>query len=101
MACRRAGTVDLYPVGQIAKLPDGKTSTGPLGPLDLSDHPSATAQVVVWRQDANRGSGWVQDASVYYPKPTAGNALLVPGDSPTFKGVRGTKSSRTSWISFR
>ena len=31
------------------------------------------------------------ETTVYYPKPTAGRDILVPGASPTFKGVRSPK----------
>lgn len=81
------GQGDLLPVGQVLRLPDGQTRTGPLGPLSFLTTLSRS-EVILWGSDkisAEDGSV----TTVYYPKPTRGADVLVPGLSPTFKGVRG------------
>lgn len=79
--------MDLLPGGHVENLPGGVHSTGPLGPLGyLSTLQQST--VVTWASekivDPEAGP-----TTVYYAKPVAGAELLVPGGSPTFKGIRG------------
>jgi cation/acetate symporter len=83
------GQSDLYPVGQVTKLPDGQTSTGPLGPLSYINTLSQS-EVVLWGSDTIKEYGGAV-TTVYYPKPTPGKDVLIPGASPTFKGVRSEK----------
>lgn len=82
-------TNDLKPVGTVAALPDGKTSTGPLGPVEfLAAFRGST--IVTWSADKP-----VTDASgtsvTYKPVERKGSDLLLPGGSPTFKGIRSEK----------
>jgi cation/acetate symporter len=83
------GQTDLAPVGRVLRLPDGRTRTGPLGPLSflttLQD-----SEVELWGSDKIREEDG-SETTVYYPKPTRGRDVLVPGASPTFKGVRSPK----------
>jgi cation/acetate symporter len=79
------GEADLFAVGQISKLPDGQTSTGPLGPLQYIKT-LQSSEIILW------GSETIAEADgsktiVYFPKPTPGSAIMVPGGSPTFAGV--------------
>jgi cation/acetate symporter len=84
---RDEGQTDFRPVGHIVRLPGDVKATGPLGPLEFF----ATLQksdVVLWRSK----SSTLPDGSAvttYYPKVTPGSDVLTPGESPTFKGVRG------------
>jgi len=76
---------DLFAVGQISRLPDGASQTGPLGPIQYLTT-IQNSQVVLW------GSETIAEAdgsrtTVYFPKPTPGSAILVPGGSPSFAGV--------------
>ena len=83
---KKKGEPELHPVGHVSKLPEGKRSTGPLGPLSFFST-LQNSEVVLW------GSQKSQDVdgrvlNVYYQKPTAGNQILRPGEHPTFKGIR-------------
>jgi cation/acetate symporter len=83
---KRKGDHDLRPVGHVASLAGGERSTGSLGPLDFL-RAFGGSQIVLW------GSEKVAEAdggvtTVYFQKPTAGRDVLLPGLSPTFKGLR-------------
>ena len=82
------GEGDLFPVGTVAKLPGEEKSTGPLGPLSfLSTVEQST--MLLWAEDKSKTTetdGSV--TTVYYPKPTKGTDILMPGNSPTFAGLR-------------
>ncbi|GMV95930.1 MAG: hypothetical protein AMXMBFR83_02990 [Phycisphaerae bacterium] len=84
------GGNDLHPVGHLARLPERDRSfTGALGPFEylqtLQD-----SSVVLWSSEKlAEADGSV--TTVYYPRPTAGNDLLAPGASPTFKGLTSGK----------
>jgi len=79
---------DFFPVGNVVELPGGVASTGPLGPLAfLSTLQQST--VLLWAEDKNKiadDDGGV--TTIYYPKPTAGADVMMPGNSSTFAGVR-------------
>lgn len=80
------GQTDLWPVGHISKLPDGKTATGPLGPFEFLST-LQQSEVVLWSAKAGKDAEG-RPATVYTPRPTPGSEVLRPGNSPTFKGVR-------------
>jgi cation/acetate symporter len=79
------GEFDLAPVGHVRRLPDGKSQTGPLGPLEFLATVQAS-EIVLW------GSEKIAEpegaTTIYYRKPTPGGEVLRPGNHPTFKGVR-------------
>lgn len=91
----------LHPVGHVERLPDGKTETGPLGPIGFL----ATVQqsrVVLWRPvklrvegegDRAAAAGDPRGTSVvlHVPTPTDGSRLLRPGEHKVFKGIRSGK----------
>ena len=77
----------LHPVGHLASLPDGRSSTGPLNPLSFFSMFEAS-EIVVWNHEQISDSDGGK-TTIYYPQPTAGSTLLQPGSSPTFKGLRG------------
>lgn len=75
--------------GVIESLPDGRLKTGPLGPLaylkTLQD-----STIVMWSTEKVVQADGSTKAN-YLPKSVRGSELLVPGGSPTFKGVRSAK----------
>ena len=80
------GQATLYTVGHISKLPDGKQSTGSLGPLEYLTQ-IQNSEVVLWGNEAiSDESG---KTTVYFQMPTKGSDILVPGRY--FKGVQSKK----------
>ncbi|HWE00913.1 MAG TPA: cation acetate symporter [Tepidisphaeraceae bacterium] len=80
------GEGDLHPIGTIAHLPGGVTSTGPLGPIDFITT-LQNSDVYVWPKKLSKlpdGSS----VTTYSPKSVKGSDLLLPGRYPLFKGVR-------------
>lgn len=80
------GQATLEPVGTISRLPDGKTSTGPVGPLEFFST-LQKSEIVLWTSAKTTS----EDGSVtttYSPKPTPGSQVLLPGEHPKFKGIR-------------
>ncbi|HEY2415337.1 MAG TPA: cation acetate symporter [Pirellulaceae bacterium] len=75
--------------GVIESLPDGKTSTGPLGPI-LYLKTLQESTIVMWTTEKVTQSDGTTRTN-YIPKSVRGSELLVPGGSPTFKGVRSAK----------
>jgi cation/acetate symporter len=83
----KPGENDFYPVGNISRLPNGATTTGPLGPLEFFSV-LEKSEVITWGKDIVATADGTK-TTVYYPQPTSGSVLLQPGGSPTFKGLRG------------
>ncbi len=85
----KKGEPELHPVGRISKLPEGKTQTGPLGPLSFFST-LQKSEVVLWgNQTIKEDDG--TETTVYFQKPTPGNRVLRPGEHPSFKGIRSDK----------
>lgn len=79
------GEGDLHPVGHIARLPDGARSTGPLGPLAFF-RTIQDSVIILWSSEKiTELDGAI--TTVYYPRPTEGSKVLVPGASSVFKGI--------------
>ena len=76
---------DLYTVGTLSKLPDGRTETGPLGPLSFFST-LGDSEVVLWKSEKVAADG--AETTVYYQVPTAGADVLRAGGSATFAGLR-------------
>jgi cation/acetate symporter len=74
--------------GVIEALPDGKTSTGPLGPLAYL-RTLQNSTIRMWTTEKITEDGVTK--TKFSPKSVRGADLLVPGGSPTFKGVRSAK----------
>jgi cation/acetate symporter len=72
---------DLHPTGTMARLPDGKTETGALGPLEFF-RVFQNSEVVLWKTTVIDGT------TIYYQSPTSGADILSAGGSPTFSGLR-------------
>ncbi len=82
------GQRDLFPVGTVLELPHQSARTGPLNPLDYlaTLHDS---RVLLWSEEKEKiksENGSV--TTIYFGQPTPGSDLLMPGNSPTFRGVR-------------
>ncbi|PAW76298.1 MAG: cation acetate symporter [Verrucomicrobia bacterium Tous-C9LFEB] len=88
---RGPGEGDLQPVGHIRRLPGDVTSTGPLGPFEYFSV-LEKSQVEVWRQEpkklTEKTEAGTAVTTVYRAQLKPGSDLLVPGASPTFKGLR-------------
>lgn len=80
---------DLWPVGLVKSLANQRGRTGALGPIDFLREFSE-AQVETWNKETIKDDdGSVTD--VYFPHMTKGGNLLLPGNHPTFKGIRSDK----------
>jgi cation/acetate symporter len=76
-----AGTPTGNAIATITRLPDGRQSTGPLGPLEYIST-FQRSEIVAWSKTPS---------GEFVATATTGNSMLVPGASPTFKGVRSAK----------
>jgi cation/acetate symporter len=80
---------DIPAGGQVVSIgsTDGRESTGPLGPIDFLSRIN-DVRIVQWtaKADADR-----KGTTIYTPKEVKVQTLMLPGGSPTFKGVRSTK----------
>jgi cation/acetate symporter len=83
---KRKGEHDLRSVGHVAALPGGEAATGSLGPLEFL-RTFGASQIVLWGSEKIAEAGGAS-TTVYFQKPTAGRDVLLPGLSPTFKGLR-------------
>jgi cation/acetate symporter len=88
-----AGENDLRPVGEVLALPDGRTSTGPLGPWEffrvLQD-----SEIAVWRSKTEGSK------TTYFAVPTLGREVLRPGNHPSLQGIRSEKwTDRINFVS--
>lgn len=83
---RDEGQRTLKPVGQISKLPDGKTETGQLGLLSFFTT-LRDSEIMLWgNQKIEHADGSL--TTVYFQKPTPGTQVLRPGEHPKFAGIR-------------
>ncbi|MCY2984942.1 MAG: cation acetate symporter [Planctomycetota bacterium] len=76
------GETNVQPVGKLAELPDGKTSTGPLNPLSFISTISQSKIEITSKVPGTDGK------TSYVPKIVNGKDMLSPGNLPTFKGIR-------------
>ena len=86
---KKKGEPELHPVGHLISLPDGKTETGPLSPVEFL-RTLQQSEVVLWRNEKIKHAD-KSETTVYYPKVTTGAEVLRPGEHPTFKGIRSEK----------
>lgn len=83
------GKNDLTKVGQIARLPSGDRTTGPLTPFSYLSVLQESDVVIPVTEKFKDDDG--NEIAIYYPKVTKGSDLMVPGGSPTFSGIKSTK----------
>lgn len=82
---RDTGETDFWPVGHVARLPDGVRQTGPLGPLAFLGT-IEQSELILWATESFASpEGTV---TVYYPKVVPGAEVLRPGNHPSFQGIR-------------
>ncbi|MFH0938904.1 MAG: cation acetate symporter [Planctomycetota bacterium] len=85
------GEANLRPVGYISRLPNGQKETGSLGPFDFL-HTIQESEIVLWGNEKFKEQDGTA-ITIYFQKPTAGEDVMTPGSSPTFKGVRSNQWS--------
>ncbi len=76
------GETNVQPVGKLVELPDGKTSTGPLGPIAFISTIAKSRIEITSKVPGENGS------VSYVPKIVDGKDMLSPGNLPAFKGIR-------------
>jgi cation/acetate symporter len=80
--------------GSVAALPSGEHATGPLGPVGYISV-FAESTVTTWKKGVSEDG-----TTTFSPVERKGSDLLLPGSSPTFKGVRADSvSSKLDFIS--
>jgi cation/acetate symporter len=80
----KTGEPELHPVGHVSALPNGATSTGPLGPLEYF-RTLQGSEVILWKKTTLVS---LPGVDVYVPTPTPGSQVLRPGEHPKFAGIR-------------
>ncbi len=86
---RGEGQAELPGVGHVSKLPEEKSATGPLGPLQFIST-FRESMVVLWK---SKKTG---DTTTYTAVPTPGAEILRPGKSPAFQGLQ-SDSTAAKW----
>jgi len=76
------GETNVEPVGKLVELPDGKTSTGPLGPIAFISTIAKSRIEITTKVPGENGT------VSYVPKIVDGKEMLSPGNLPAFKGIR-------------
>jgi cation/acetate symporter len=76
------GETNVEPVGKLVELPDGKPSTGPLGPIAFISTIAKSRIEITSKFPGENGS------VSYVPKIVDGKDMLSPGNLPAFKGIR-------------
>jgi len=76
------GETNVEPVGKLVELPDGRTSTGPLGPIAFISTIAKSRIEITTKVPGENG------AISYVPKIVDGKEMLSPGNLPAFKGIR-------------
>ncbi|MCO8124415.1 cation acetate symporter [Stieleria sp. TO1_6] len=83
---REVGQKVLKPIGTLTKLPEGKSETGPLGPVSFFTT-LRDSEIVLWRNEiVNHDDG--SKTKVFVQKLTPGDEVLRPGEHPKFAGIR-------------
>jgi len=76
------GETNVEPVGKLVELPNGKSSTGPLGPIAFISTIAKSRIEITTKVPGENG------AVSYVPKIVDGKEMLSPGNLPAFKGIR-------------
>ena len=76
------GEKNVEPVGKLVELPDGKTKTGPLGPIAFISTIAKSKIEVTTNQKEKNGKQTI------VPKIVDGKDMLSPGNLPAFQGIR-------------
>lgn len=82
------GEFNVQPVGHLKSLPEGLTSSGPVGPLRyLSLIAKSEVEIASGKPTKQDGVSTTK----IIPKSYTGTELLTPGNLPAFSGIRGDK----------
>ena len=84
------GQAELPTVGHVASLPNGQTSTGPIGPIRFLST-IQQSEFVLWRKSPATVDDNGTKTEVYKPKIVPGTDVLSPGNLPAFAGIRSDK----------
>ena len=84
------GQAELPTVGHVASLPNGQTSTGPIGPIRFLST-IQQSEFVLWRKSPATVDDNGTKTEVYKPKIVPGKDVLSPGNLPAFAGIRSDK----------
>ncbi|MBU6387140.1 MAG: cation acetate symporter [Planctomycetes bacterium] len=76
---------NVEPVGRVLELSNGKTSTGPLGPIRFLNELSGAR---VELSQTNKKTEGDKPVIEYAPRVVQGSDMMSPGNHPTFKGIR-------------
>ncbi len=79
--------------GTVATLPGGVGETGPLGPVEYVATVT-DSEIVTWQRKDRRPPEVPEPVTTYEPVVRRGEDLLLPGASPTFRGLRGEDASK-------
>ena len=85
------GQATLKPVGQVGRLPDDRTETGPLSPMEFLST-IQQSEIILWGNEKFKETDGAI-TTVYFQRPTKGSEVLRPGNHPAFKGIRSEKLS--------
>ena len=81
---------DLIPIGHVSKLPGGISETGAMGPIKFLST-FRRSEIVLWSAKPPVTGPDKSVTTTYAPKVVSGADVMMPGASPTFKGVRSPK----------
>ncbi|MBN8624536.1 MAG: cation acetate symporter [Planctomycetes bacterium] len=84
---KNEGEGDLFPVGNIVRLPGNVTSTGPLGPLEFI-RTIRESTILLWYEYPDKLTEPDGTTTYYAARPVKGGDILTAGQSPTFAGLR-------------
>jgi cation/acetate symporter len=88
---KKAGEHDFRPVGRVVELPGGARETGPLGPFEYFSV-LAKSKVELWKTQPKKTEtlpdGSTAVVTAYTPRLVDGSETLLPGQSPTFQGLK-------------
>ena len=80
---------EIWSVGNLWKLPDGKAQTGALNPSQFLNI-IQNSEIVLWTSEKLKQDDGTT-LTIYYPKVTNGKDVLSPGNHPSLKGIRSEK----------
>lgn len=77
---------NVAPVGKVLEMADGRTKTGPLGPLSYLN--AISGSKIELSSPAKKSIEDGRPVVEYAPRIVEGQAMMAPGNLPTFQGIR-------------
>jgi len=77
---------NVAPVGKVLEMADGRTKTGPLGPVDYLR--AISGSKIELSAPAKKTTEDGRPVVEYAPRVVEGSAMMAPGNLPTFQGIR-------------